>query len=78
MGHAVTLKGEKVGFRGRLVDSIRVAVPTHPAKKGASDDLRRDPGLHDLSKQRPRQPFGEELSEAEMGRDYVVRKQARP
>jgi len=32
VGHVITLKGEKVLFKGKLVDSIRVTVESKPAK----------------------------------------------
>src|SRR5262245_34585834 len=44
--HAITLKGEKVNFRGKLVDSIRVSVPRpQPKQEGVTDDL--DDGIPD-------------------------------
>jgi hypothetical protein len=40
VGHVITLKGEKVPFRGKLVDSIRVIVPVkQAAKEDTPDDL---------------------------------------
>jgi hypothetical protein len=43
VGHTITLKGEKVNFKGKPVDSIRVSVPKkqakqQPAMKDASSD----------------------------------------
>src|SRR5262249_39197768 len=37
--HAIELRGEKVNFRGKLVDSIRVSVPKQPKQEGIVDDL---------------------------------------
>lgn len=39
VGHTITLKGEKVSFRGKLVDSIRVTVPKQLSKEAAPDDM---------------------------------------
>ncbi len=36
-GHAILLNGEKTLFRGKLVDSIRVAVPKLKPKQEAAD-----------------------------------------
>jgi hypothetical protein len=36
--HAIELRGEKVSFRGKLVDSIRVSVPKPEPKHGAVED----------------------------------------
>jgi hypothetical protein len=44
-GHAIELKGEKVNFKGRLVDSIRVSVPKQQAKQQPPDDM--DDGIPD-------------------------------
>jgi hypothetical protein len=49
VGHAIVLKGEKVRFKGRLVDSIVVSVPA-PVKQEAKqqpDDL--DDGIPDFA-----------------------------
>ena len=45
VGHAITLRGEKTSFRGKLVDSIRVTVPKQQAKQPPSDDI--DDGIPD-------------------------------
>jgi hypothetical protein len=44
-GHAIELRGEKVNFKGRLVDSIRVSVPKQQAKQQPPDDM--DDGIPD-------------------------------
>jgi hypothetical protein len=38
VGHVITLRGEKVSFRGKLVDSIRVSVPKE-SKSAKTDDF---------------------------------------
>jgi len=46
VGHAITLKGEKVLYKGKLVDSIRVSVPKpQPKQEGVADDF--DDGIPD-------------------------------
>jgi hypothetical protein len=45
-GHTILLKGEKVRFKGRLVDSI-VIVPKQQAKQQSSDDI--DDGIPDYA-----------------------------
>jgi len=49
-GHTIVLKGEKVPFKGKRVDSIRVSVPEQPkqqAKQPPSDDM--DDGIPDFA-----------------------------
>jgi hypothetical protein len=42
-GHAIELRGEKVSFRGKLVDSIRVTVrKSQPKQEAIDDDLDRE------------------------------------
>jgi hypothetical protein len=36
IGHTITLRGEKVSFKGKLVDSIRVSVPKPQPKQEAA------------------------------------------
>src|SRR5262245_7726740 len=38
VGHAITLKGEKVLYKGKLVDSIRVSVPKPQPKQDVVAD----------------------------------------
>ena len=46
VGHAITLRGEKVLYKGKLVDSIRVSVPKpQPKQEAVADDL--DDGIPD-------------------------------
>jgi hypothetical protein len=51
VGHTITLKGEKVRFKGQLVDSIKVSVPaqTKPkeSKQTKTDDF--DDGIPDFA-----------------------------
>jgi hypothetical protein len=51
VGHTITLKGEKVRFKGQLVDSIKVSVPaqTKPKepKQTKTDDF--DDGIPDFA-----------------------------
>jgi hypothetical protein len=49
VGHVITLKGEKVLFKGKLVDSVRVTVPmpTQQAKQQPPDDF--DDGIPDFA-----------------------------
>jgi len=43
VGHVITLKGEKVPFRGKLVHSIKVVIPPkQAAKEAAPDDFDDD------------------------------------
>jgi hypothetical protein len=47
-GHTIVLKGEKVPFKGKRIDSIRVSVPEQPkqqTKQQPPDDM--DDGLPD-------------------------------
>jgi hypothetical protein len=46
-GHTIILKGTKVPFRGRKVDSIVVEVPAKPSAQQADDDL--DDGVPDFT-----------------------------
>jgi hypothetical protein len=39
VGHIITLKGEKVSFKGKLVDSIKVTVPKQQAKQQPPEDF---------------------------------------
>jgi hypothetical protein len=45
IGHAIILKGEKVAFKGKRVDSIRVSVPAPQAKQKKQPEP--DPDLND-------------------------------
>ena len=48
VGHTITLRGEKVVFRGKLVDSIRVSVPKpQPKQEAVVNDL--DEGIPDFA-----------------------------
>src|SRR5215510_6767831 len=47
VGHVIMLRGEKTLFRGKLVDSIRVAVPPNKQKQQPSDDI--DDGIPDFA-----------------------------
>ena len=47
VGHAIVLHGEKTPFRGKLVNSIRVSMPSkQPPKQQPIDDL--DDGIPDF------------------------------
>jgi hypothetical protein len=46
IGHIITLRGEKVSFRGKLVDSIRVSVPQQQQHQ-PPDDM--DDGISDCA-----------------------------
>jgi hypothetical protein len=47
IGHAILLKGEKVLFKGKRVDSIRVSVPAPQAKPKQVKQPEPDPDLND-------------------------------
>ena len=47
IGHAIILKGEKVAFKGKRVDSIRVSVAAPQAKPKQVKQPEPDPDLND-------------------------------